>query len=546
MTEHSRLQALHAYAVLDTPPEPQFDDIVRIARILCGTPVALVSLVDRTRQWFKAKVGVDLCETPVEQAVCAHAIKEPEILIIPDLTQDPRTVNNALVTGDPHIRFYAGAVLRTAAGHALGTVCVLDTVPHPEGLNEDQRAALIALARQTMMALEMRRHLQRREDALEAEHENARSALALAQQSEAREQTVTSLLALGDMLRDVSSKTQAIELATATLGETLGVVRAGYGAIDDETGTMNVTRDWTAPGTASLAGRHPLALFPDTVARLRNNNTVTTSDVMNDPSLARDREGYARIGMRAQIVHPLRARGRLESTLFVHNAEARNWTQEDASFVRAVGDRLHAALAKLEAEEEQHVLNMELSHRLKNTLTMVQAIAAQTLRNSADKDGVRQFNQRIQALSTAHNVLLDQNWAAAHIVPIVTQILSLHADLATFRLTGPNLAVGPKMALSLSLLLHELATNALKYGALSVPGGHVKVAWAQEGSVDVPLLTLVWEEQDGPAVTKPEKAGFGSRIINMGLSGTGKVQMDYLPSGVIARFEAPFSAVGEA
>src|SRR5471032_933470 len=135
VSDPSRLATLLSYRVLDTPPEPQFDDIVQLARTICRTAVALVSLIAADRQWFKARAGVDdLTGTPLDQSVCVHAIEEPEILVIPDLTQDPRTRANTLVTEGPQIRFYAGAVLR-ASGHegmggvALGALCVIDTVP---------------------------------------------------------------------------------------------------------------------------------------------------------------------------------------------------------------------------------------------------------------------------------------------------------------------------------------------------------------------------------------------------------------------------------
>src|SRR6185437_11303376 len=131
--ETARLDALLAHDVLDTPPEPQFDDVVRLAKTVCATPIALMSLVAADRQWFKAKTGLEARETPLDQSVCVHAIKEQELLVIPDLTQDARTRANPLVTGGPRLRFYAGAVLRTPEGQALGALCVIDDKPRPAG-----------------------------------------------------------------------------------------------------------------------------------------------------------------------------------------------------------------------------------------------------------------------------------------------------------------------------------------------------------------------------------------------------------------------------
>jgi GAF domain-containing protein len=109
ITDSARLAALERYDVLDTPPEPAFDDIVELARQFCGMPIALVSLVTESRQWFKAKNGLDLCETPLTQSVCAHVVAEGTMQVIPDLAQDVRTQDNPLVSGEPHLGFYAGA-----------------------------------------------------------------------------------------------------------------------------------------------------------------------------------------------------------------------------------------------------------------------------------------------------------------------------------------------------------------------------------------------------------------------------------------------------
>lgn len=166
--EAARLAALDAFGILDTPAEGGFEDIVLLASQACRTPVALVSFVAKDRQWFKARIGFDPCETPLAQSVCAHALGRDGLLIIPDLTRDPRTRDNALVGGGPQIRFYAGAPLETREGFALGTLCVIDTVPRPEGLSEAEQAALGALARQVMVQLELRRAIENREQALAA------------------------------------------------------------------------------------------------------------------------------------------------------------------------------------------------------------------------------------------------------------------------------------------------------------------------------------------------------------------------------------------
>jgi GAF domain-containing protein len=150
-----RVAALASYAIMDTPPEADFDDLSRLTTFICGTPIATVTLLDERRQWFKSKVGLDSTEGPLEHAFCRHAIEQEHVFLVPDAQEDPRFCNNPLVTGAPHIRFYAGAPLISPEGVALGTLCAIDRVPRQMSL--DQRVALASLSRQVMRNLELRR-----------------------------------------------------------------------------------------------------------------------------------------------------------------------------------------------------------------------------------------------------------------------------------------------------------------------------------------------------------------------------------------------------
>jgi PAS domain S-box-containing protein len=161
--EAERLEALDRYAVLDTPRESQFDDIARLAADVFEAPIAVVNLIAEGRQWFKAEVGIGADELPLDVSICAHAILQPGIFIVPDTTDDPRFACNPLVTGEPGLRFYAGALLETPEGLPLGTVCVLDTKPRPEGITDRQRLTLEVLARQVMTQLELRRAINQRD-----------------------------------------------------------------------------------------------------------------------------------------------------------------------------------------------------------------------------------------------------------------------------------------------------------------------------------------------------------------------------------------------
>jgi signal transduction histidine kinase len=154
--EEGRLAALHEARVLDTLPEDDFDDIAMLASEICGTPISLVSLVDTDRQWFKAKVGLELDETHRDQSFCAHAIHDSELLEVPDAGADHRFADNPLVHGDRNFRFYAGAPVVLDGTHAVGTVCVIDKVPRE--LTGSQRRALRCLARHASVQLDLRRY----------------------------------------------------------------------------------------------------------------------------------------------------------------------------------------------------------------------------------------------------------------------------------------------------------------------------------------------------------------------------------------------------
>ena len=153
--ESARLEELRRFGVLDTAPEPIFDDLARLAAQICDAPMALISLVDHDRHWFKSTVGVETTEIPRRETFCDHTIRQDGLLIVPDAADDPRFAQCCVVKESPHVRFYAGATLRSPSGHALGTLCVLDR--KPRGLDARQQDALLALSRQVLAQMELKR-----------------------------------------------------------------------------------------------------------------------------------------------------------------------------------------------------------------------------------------------------------------------------------------------------------------------------------------------------------------------------------------------------
>ena len=374
------------------------------------------------------------------------------------------------------------------------------------------------------------------------------------------------LIALGDALRDASGRIEAIAAAAAILGSTLAATRAGYAAIDSAAGTFLIESVWTAadlrggdvpsafptstfpPSTCPPSAcpptesppPYPLANLPETMARLASGLPQAIVDVA-DPALAGDAAAYAAWGARAAINIPLARLGRLSGVLFVQERNPRDWAPGEIAFVREVAERLWGTLGRIQAEDQQTLRNRELSHRLKNTLAMVQAIASQTLRNAPDFETAKEaLAARLIALGKAHDILLTGARESADIGAVIAGALAIHDDGQPGRLAldGPVIEVGPRAALSLALMMHELATNAVKYGALSVPGGRVAVTWSLDADA---MVRMLWTERGGPKVAPPARRGFGSRLIERGLAGAvgGAVSLAYEPDGVVCRVEAP-------
>lgn len=196
------------------------------------------------------------------------------------------------------------------------------------------------------------------------------------------------------------------------------------------------------------------------------------------------------------------------------------------------------------AEEQRDLLVNELEHRVKNTLATVQSIASQSFRAAGiDPDTLRTFDARLIALGNVHAVLTRQSWDAASLHDVVRSALNPHSvpGRERFSIDGPALEVGPKCAVAFSMAVHELATNAIKYGALSSDAGHVHITWSAADD----RFRWEWRESGGPPVARPKQTGFGSRMIEraLALQLSGKVKIDYAPSGLVCTIDAPLAAI---
>lgn len=216
----------------------------------------------------------------------------------------------------------------------------------------------------------------------------------------------------------------------------------------------------------------------------------------------------------------------------------------DDKAIRLVGAHLDVTERK-EAEAEQRLLMQELAHRVKNTLAMVQALASQTFRDAHSLEAAREiFGARLAALARAHDLLVGGRRADASVADIARSVIALQGDAARFRIEGGEVVLGPKAALALTLILHELTTNAVKYGALSNQTGIVTLNWGVDDMEGVKQFRLRWQESGGPPVTPPSRRGFGTRLIERSFpavrTGTASV---YLPAGLIFTLDAPFHAL---
>ena len=241
--EEARLAALRRYGILDTSTEQAFDDLTRLAAQACGAPVAIISFVDQERQWFKSEIGLGVQQTSLDVSICAHAILQRDLFVVPDTLLDERFKHNPLVTGEPHLRFYAGALLATSDGHSIGTLCVLDH--EPRQLDLGQREALQMLARQVMAQLELRRA---KESAEAANRAKDRHLAFLAH--ELRGPLTPALMAAAAMAADASLPAEVrsdaglirrnIELATRLADDLLDANRIALGKLELRVEPTNV------------------------------------------------------------------------------------------------------------------------------------------------------------------------------------------------------------------------------------------------------------------------------------------------------------------
>ncbi|MCJ7420617.1 PAS domain-containing protein [Sphingomicrobium astaxanthinifaciens] len=490
--EAARLGMLARYDADSLADDDELNALSGFAASLCEAPIALVTLVEAERQRFLSRQGVALEETAREVSFCQHAMVEGGIFEIPDATRDARFADNPLVTGEPQIRFYAGAPLVSAEGAPMGALCVISPEPR-SGLTPLQRERLLVLARAVMRRLDARR----RELEMTAGRAEAQRLLRESQ---------LQFDSLADALPQMAWSTNA------------------EGAAD------YFNRRWyeftgVAPGSHD-GDRWIDAVHPDD----RGTAASAWADAV--------RRGEAYETEYRIRRHDGEYRWTLARGLPVH--------RRDGAVIRWFGTNTDIDDNR-RLVESHALLTRELSHRIKNIFSVVTGLVSFASRKNPEMSEVAtSIGDRINALGRAHNYVRPLSSVAAEptsLRQVLTDLFAPYAeaDQDRVRVHGDDVAIREQAVTPIALAFHELATNAVKYGALSEETGQVDLVIERHDD----QLTLRWREHGGPAVSAPEQEGFGSDLLATSVERQlhGTFERDWRAEGLQVNMSLPLAKV---
>ncbi|MXP47656.1 PAS domain S-box protein [Altererythrobacter luteolus] len=470
--EETRISVLAAYGLDALEDDPELSEITNYVSRLCDAPVALVSLVESERQRFLARAGLEERETPRPTSFCAHAMLEPEPMIVSDALEDDRFEANPLVVGHPHIRFYAGAPLISHEGAPLGSLCVIDTKPRPEGLTDLQKDGLQVFAAAVMRRLRHRR-------------ENLEQTAKIAESEER-------LRTLIDSLPHIAF--------SITSGGKFDYVNARFGEIVGA-GDPKTADDWRA------------VIHED-------DHEPLFTDWYKAFSAEQPYEGQFRLKhndgtWRWAVSHVIPVRSKTGISWF--------------GTVTDIDDAHRAADAR-------ELLTNELTHRIKNIFAVIGGLVTLKKKEHDDTGSfAADLSATLQTLGRAHSYATQEQDAQQDTLHgLIGKLLAPYGDRSGQRLSlnGDDVPVRSRSATPLALVFHELATNCAKYGSFSETNGRVRITTDVEDG----RITIRWEEHDGPPVVKAETEGFGSRLVEATVSGqlNGSLSREFTPDGLVA------------
>lgn len=495
LTDPERLAALAGTGLLDTPPEAVFDRAVALATEILGTPVGLLSIVDDRRQFFKAQSGLkgpfaEARGTPLSHSFCQYVVETKEAFAVSDARADPVLKNNPAIR-DLEVVSYLGVPVRDPDGQVLGAFCAIDD--EPREWSERDRRILENIVVGVESEIALRVELQRR---IAAERTSSRA--------EAQLRRALRAGGLGTFQFDPRS-----------------------GRADWDAAMYDLW--WIAPGNPNPFAEAMTRVHPDD-----READIRAREKALDPA----GDGRHRIELR--VVHP-----ETGETRWLHLDG--DVTFEDGVAVRVDGT-VRDVTQRREAEAHAALLTKELQHRVKNLFTVTGGMVGLSARQSETTEEMAKILRgRIAALSAAHDIIQPAVTGrpdlgdATTLESLVDAVLSPHGDAgATIESDGPEVELRPRAASSLALVLHELATNAAKYGALAAPGGQLSVAWGFDESTDGPdKLVLAWREEGIAKAAAPTREGFGSTLIDLTVSGQlrGTWRRDWTSEGLVCRIE---------
>lgn len=594
--------ALPRFTAMNSDHDPVLDNLVALAAHICEAPVAAINLISQEQQIFKAVYGLELNAPPAGHSFCRQTLLADDIFIVSDASAMPVFASEPFVQGSISFRFYAGLKLTGTDGTIFGTLLVLDKEPRTLSgtqLKDLRRLAQIASSHMEMHMLRLRQQQKEQlnqliiDNALDyaiittslngqitswnagarklfgwSEEEILRSPVDILFTPEEREQDIPEirrvnalhhrqdiverwhirkdgsrfwasgqLLPLYDpqghirgflkilidrtLIRDQQERLREQEEMLRLSQET-----GGIGAFDINLVSRSIT--------VTNQIRQIYGIAPDT------NITIELFEELMTPSEAGRSAKSATLAL-PRAGHSEYRIKRLDNREERYVALSTELIRDETGKTIRMRGIVQDITARKFAEEQQAMLTAELAHRSKNILAIIQGIANQTLRNTTSAEDARAaFEARIMALSKAQDVLTHGTKSvSADLSEIVTNSLSVHtgSDDSRIRVNGTHALLGSRQALSMVMALHELGTNAVKYGALSTPDGYIEIRWAFEKD----RFQFYWTERGGPPVTKPERRGFGSRLIERTLAASlgGTAELHYLPQGLEFRLNAP-------